>query len=152
MICEPASHYYQVMTRSHRHARPDRGADLRHRGRNSCVLSPDRVRITKKETSVSVSCGPISGAKSWSNGYMPASFQGTVLRAGDVPIHDLAVPEGADRATRRLPLDRLREKNEAYRALRSDNSELRRADRGPRASLCLGWARSPRGRPTLGFG
>ncbi len=68
--------------------------------------------------------GPISGAKNWSSGYMPASFQGTVLRAGDVPIHDLAVPEGTDRATRRLLLDRLRAKNEAHRALRSDNSEL----------------------------
>ena len=26
--------------------------------------------------------GPISGAKNWSSGYMPAAFQGTVLRAG----------------------------------------------------------------------
>jgi len=68
--------------------------------------------------------GPISGAKNWSSGYMPAAFQGTVLRAGDVPIHDLAIPEGTDRATRRLLLDRLREKNEAHRALRSDNTEL----------------------------
>ena len=42
--------------------------------------------------------GPISGAKNWSSGYMPAAYQGTVLRAGDVPIHDLAVPEGTDRA------------------------------------------------------
>ncbi len=68
--------------------------------------------------------GPISGAKNWSSGYMPASFQGTVLGAGDVPIHDLATPAGTDRATRRRLLDRLREKNEAHRAVRADNSEL----------------------------
>jgi hypothetical protein len=68
--------------------------------------------------------GPISGAKNWSSGYMPAAYQGTVLRAEDVPLHDLAVPRGTDRATRRRLLDRLREKNEAHRALRPDNSEL----------------------------
>ncbi len=68
--------------------------------------------------------GPISGAKNWSSGYMPAAYQGTVLRAAGVPMHDLAVPEGTDRTTRRLLLDRLREKNEAHRAPRADNSEL----------------------------
>jgi Protein of unknown function (DUF1501) len=68
--------------------------------------------------------GPISGAKNWSSGYMPAAYQGTVLRAGDVPIHDLAGPDGVERATRRRLLDRLREKNEAHRATRADNSEL----------------------------
>jgi hypothetical protein len=68
--------------------------------------------------------GPISGAKNWSSGYMPAAYQGTVLRADSVPIHDLADPQGTDRATRRRLLDRLREKNEAHLALRSDNTEL----------------------------
>ena len=38
--------------------------------------------------------GPISGAKNWSSGYMPASFQGTVLRNGGEPILDLKTPEG----------------------------------------------------------
>ncbi len=68
--------------------------------------------------------GPISGAKNWSSGYMPAAFQATVLRADSVPIHDLASPEGTDRATRRLLLDRLREKNDSHLASRADNSEL----------------------------
>ncbi len=68
--------------------------------------------------------GPISGAKNWSSGYMPAAFQATVLRSDGVPIHDLASPAGTDRATRRLLLDRLREKNEAHLAARADNSEL----------------------------
>ena len=29
--------------------------------------------------------GPISGAKNWSSGYMPASYQGTILRSGSSP-------------------------------------------------------------------
>jgi Protein of unknown function (DUF1501) len=68
--------------------------------------------------------GPISGAKNWSSGYMPAAFQATVLRADDRPIHDLVSPVGTGRAPRRLLLDRLREKNEAHLAVRADNSEL----------------------------
>src|SRR6516165_2150203 len=68
--------------------------------------------------------GPISGAKNWSSGYMPAAYQATVLRSDGTPIHDLASPAATDRPTRRLLLDRLRAKNEAHRASRSDNSEL----------------------------
>jgi hypothetical protein len=68
--------------------------------------------------------GPISGAKNWSSGYMPAAFQATVLRSGGVPIHDLASPGGTERSARRLLLDQLRRKNEAHLALRPGNSEL----------------------------
>src|SRR5262249_37754329 len=68
--------------------------------------------------------GPISGAKNWSSGYMPAAYQATVLRADSVPIHDLSSPTGTDRPTRRLLLDRLREKNDSHLASRADNSEL----------------------------
>ena len=34
--------------------------------------------------------GPISGAKNWTSGYMPAAYQGTVLRSSGNPILDLA--------------------------------------------------------------
>src|SRR5439155_25479598 len=51
--------------------------------------------------------GPISGPKNWSSGYMPAAFQGTILRATDTPIFDLAPPPGMTKETQRLPLDRL---------------------------------------------
>jgi hypothetical protein len=68
--------------------------------------------------------GPISGAKNWSSGYMPAAFQATVLQARDRPIHDLVSPAGTGRSTRRRLLDRLREKNETHLATRADNSEL----------------------------
>lgn len=68
--------------------------------------------------------GPISGAKNWSSGYMPAAYQGTVLRASGVPIHNLAAPAGVSRETQRLVLDRLRDRNQEHLADRADNSEL----------------------------
>jgi hypothetical protein len=68
--------------------------------------------------------GPISGAKNWSSGYMPAAHQGTVIRADDIPIHNLDLPPGLDRATQRRVLDRLREKNEQHQVGRIDNSDL----------------------------
>jgi hypothetical protein len=68
--------------------------------------------------------GPISGPKNWSSGYMPAAYQGVILRADSTPIHDLALPPGTTRAAQRQVLDRLREKNEEHLASRRDNSEL----------------------------
>jgi hypothetical protein len=68
--------------------------------------------------------GPISGAKNWSSGYMPAAYQATVLHASGAPIHDLDLPARTSPETRRLLLDRLRAKNEAHLAPRADNSEL----------------------------
>jgi len=68
--------------------------------------------------------GPISGAKNWSSGYMPAAFQGTVIRAGGTPIHNLERPEGMTDAVQRQLLDHLREKNQTHLDLRPGNSEL----------------------------
>src|SRR5439155_17099440 len=53
--------------------------------------------------------GPISGPKNWASGYMPAAFQGTVLRADATPIFNLEPPPGMTRAAQRHLLDRLRE-------------------------------------------
>jgi hypothetical protein len=68
--------------------------------------------------------GPISGPKNWSSGYMPAAYQGVVIRADSTPIHDLALPPGTTREQQRDLLDRLREKNEDHLASRHDNTEL----------------------------
>src|SRR4051794_32600242 len=68
--------------------------------------------------------GPISGPKNWSSGYMPAAYQGVVIRADGTPIHDLALPPGTTREEQRYLLDRLREKNEEHLRTRQDNSEL----------------------------
>ena len=68
--------------------------------------------------------GPISGAKNWSSGYMPAVYQGTVIRASGVPIHNLSLPPGMNKQMQRQLLDRLRERNEEHLQPRIDNSEL----------------------------
>src|SRR5262245_29826651 len=68
--------------------------------------------------------GPISGPKNWSSGYMPAAYQGVVIRADGTPIHNLDLPPGMTREQQRHLLDRLREKNEEHLAARTDNSEL----------------------------
>jgi hypothetical protein len=68
--------------------------------------------------------GPISGAKNWSSGYMPAVYQGTVLRADRVPIHNLQPPAGMSHGVQRQLLDRLRQRNEAHLAPLRDHSEL----------------------------
>lgn len=68
--------------------------------------------------------GPISGAKNWSSGYMPAAYQGTVLRAAGDPILDLQRPEGMTREMQRDMLDSIGHMNEQHRAVRADNSNL----------------------------
>ncbi len=69
--------------------------------------------------------GPISGAKNWNSGYMPAAYQGVVVRADKTPIHDLALPPGMTKDQQRSLLDHLKEKNQGHLAAgRSDNSEL----------------------------
>ncbi len=68
--------------------------------------------------------GPISGAKNWSNGYMPAVYQGTVLRSKGAPILDLETPPGATRELQRDLLDALADINSDHLAARSDNTDL----------------------------
>jgi hypothetical protein len=68
--------------------------------------------------------GPISGAKNWSSGFMPAMYQGTVLRGEGPPILDLATPSGRGEGVQRKMLDRLKMWNTRHALLRSGNSEL----------------------------
>ena len=68
--------------------------------------------------------GPISGAKNWSSGYMPATYQGTILRSAGAPVLDLKRPEGRTEAEQRDMLDALRGFNEDHQTARSDNSNL----------------------------
>lgn len=68
--------------------------------------------------------GPISGAKNWSSGYMPATYQATVMRSAGTPILDLQAPAGVAREVQREMLDTLREFNEEHQTPRIDNSDL----------------------------
>ena len=68
--------------------------------------------------------GPISGAKNWSSGYMPASYQATLLRANGSPILDLDRPKGMSDAAQRKMLNTLQEYNNEHNTHRGDNSNL----------------------------
>ena len=68
--------------------------------------------------------GPISGAKNWSNGYMPAYYQGTLLRSQGEPIIDLEPPAGMTRAAQRRLLNGLAAYNREHNASRISNSNL----------------------------
>ena len=68
--------------------------------------------------------GPTSGAPNWSNGYMPASYQGTLMRSGGQPILNLRPPANIDAASQRAEIDLLNELNRNYSQDRNGNSEL----------------------------
>ena len=68
--------------------------------------------------------GPISGAKNWSSGYMPATYQGTILRSAGNPVLDLKRPEGRSPEEQRRMIDALNGFNAEHQAHRLDNSNL----------------------------
>jgi hypothetical protein len=68
--------------------------------------------------------GPTSGAPNWSSGYMPAAYQGTLMRPGSQPILNLKPPSNIDSESQRAELDLLGELNRSYGKTRQDNSEL----------------------------
>ncbi len=68
--------------------------------------------------------GPISGSKNWASGYMPATYQGTVLRSAGNPILDLQRPASTAEGTQRKLLDTLRDYNREHADLHPDNSNL----------------------------
>ncbi len=67
---------------------------------------------------------PQGGAANWSNGYLPASFQGTPLRPKGSPILDLSPPPGVSGARQRANLDFLAELNAAHAARHPGHDEL----------------------------
>jgi hypothetical protein len=67
---------------------------------------------------------PQGGAANWSNGYLPARFQGTPLRPKGAPILDLAPPPGVTRDHQRKNLDLLASLNAAHAADHPGHDEL----------------------------
>ena len=67
---------------------------------------------------------PQGGAANWSNGFLPAHFQGTPLRAQGSPILDLQPPAGITREHQRANLDLLATLDQEHRALHPDHEEL----------------------------
>lgn len=68
--------------------------------------------------------GPISGPKNWNSGYMPATFQGTVVRSEGTPILDLNRPSDLTDSAQRDLIDTLQYFNRQHLAANSDHSEL----------------------------
>ena len=67
--------------------------------------------------------GPISGPKNWSSGYMPATYQATVMRSQGNPILDLS-PRDITKPNQRKLLDTLQHYNRQHLESRSDNTDL----------------------------
>jgi len=68
--------------------------------------------------------GPISGAKNWTSGYMPASYQGCVVNATGTPILSLDSPKGVSREMQRDLIDHLNAQNHQHYTDHADNSNL----------------------------
>ena len=68
--------------------------------------------------------GPISGQPNWSNGFMPATYAGTLFRPTGDPILDLKGPEYLSRSTQRAQLDLLAELNAEHLQQRPGGHEL----------------------------
>jgi hypothetical protein len=67
---------------------------------------------------------PQGGAANWGNGFLPASFQGTSLRAKGAPILDLSPPPGVTRAHQQENLDLLADLNKKHAADRPGRDDL----------------------------
>jgi hypothetical protein len=68
--------------------------------------------------------GPISGAKNWSSGFMPATYQGTVFRSAGSPILDLKSRDGISAPQQQLLIQSLNDLNRSHLASRADNTNL----------------------------
>jgi Protein of unknown function (DUF1501) len=68
--------------------------------------------------------GPIAGAANWMSGYMPAAYQGTVLRSTGRPILNLSPASGIDPDWQRAQVDTINALNAQHLASRPGYSEL----------------------------
>lgn len=67
---------------------------------------------------------PQGGSANWSNGYLPAHYQGTPLRPKGSPILDLKPPEGVTREQQRKNLDLIAKLNQIHRSEHPEHEEL----------------------------
>ena len=67
---------------------------------------------------------PVNGAAIWANGYLPAAYQGTLLRSQGTPILNLQRPDSVTASQQRREFDALRWLNQRHLAIRQDVNEL----------------------------
>jgi hypothetical protein len=66
----------------------------------------------------------VGGAKNWSSGFLPATYQGTLFRREGAPILDLAPPQTIGEEQQRGRLDLLKSLNRHYGDRRPEDTEL----------------------------
>jgi hypothetical protein len=66
----------------------------------------------------------VGGAKNWSSGFLPATYQGTLFRREGAPILDLAPPQTIGTEQQRGRLDLLKSLNRHYDDRRPEDTEL----------------------------
>jgi Protein of unknown function (DUF1501) len=67
---------------------------------------------------------PFSGSQQWGSGFLPASYQGTMLRWKGEPIRDLKAPEGMPADVQKQQMELLRAYNENYLQKHFTNPDL----------------------------
>ena len=67
---------------------------------------------------------PQGGSGNWSNGFLPANYQGTTLRSEGSPILDLQPPQWKSREHQRANLDVLNKLNQAHLADHPEHGDL----------------------------
>ena len=67
---------------------------------------------------------PVNGAAVWANGYLPATYQGALLRPTGSPILDLNRPSGVSEERQRAELDALNWLNQQHLSARPGATEL----------------------------
>jgi hypothetical protein len=67
---------------------------------------------------------PVNGSVVWGNGYLPASYQGTLFRSTGAPILDLDLPKGVTRGEQRKEFDLIQKLNQQHLEERPGSSEL----------------------------
>ena len=67
---------------------------------------------------------PVNGAAVWANGYLPAAYQGTLLRPTDTPILNLARPASVPEKLQRREFDAIKQLNREHLARRPGGHEL----------------------------
>ncbi|MBM3783138.1 MAG: DUF1501 domain-containing protein [Acidobacteria bacterium] len=67
---------------------------------------------------------PFSGAQQWGSGYLPAEYQGMVMRAASEPVRDLASPAAVEPSLIAAERDVMRTLNASFGERRSDNADL----------------------------
>jgi len=64
------------------------------------------------------------GAPAWSNGFLPAAYQGTLLQGGPLPIAHLGTPPGVSLAQQGRTIDLINQLNQGHLLARAADSEL----------------------------